>query len=74
LLVGQGQRLTGVDPLRGSVRWEVPLANPRGTNEVERVADLVGPLSRAREFDVGTKVYTKLLTAPQLRKELGLAP
>ena len=35
---------------------------------------VVGPLSRAREFDVGTKVYTRLLTAPQLRKELGLAP
>jgi 8-hydroxy-5-deazaflavin:NADPH oxidoreductase len=33
---------------------------------------VVGPLSRAREFDVGTKVYTKLLTAPQLRKELRL--
>lgn len=47
LLVGQGQRLTGVDPLRGTVRWEVALANPRGTNEVERVADLVGPLVRA---------------------------
>jgi outer membrane protein assembly factor BamB len=47
LLVGQGQRLTGVDPLAGSVRWEVALANPRGTNEVERVADLVGPAARA---------------------------
>ena len=47
LLVGQGQRLTGVDPLRGTVRWEVGLANPRGTNEVERVADLVGPVMRA---------------------------
>ena len=47
LLVGQGQRLTGVDPLRGTVRWEVALANPRGTNEVERVADLVGPAMRA---------------------------
>jgi outer membrane assembly lipoprotein YfgL len=47
LLVGQGQRLTGVDPLRGSVRWEVAIANPRGTNEVERVADLVGPAARA---------------------------
>jgi predicted dinucleotide-binding enzyme len=33
---------------------------------------VVGPLSRAREFDVGTKVYTQLLTAAQLRKELGL--
>lgn len=35
---------------------------------------VVGPLSRAREFDVGTKVYTQLLTAEQLRKELGVAP
>jgi outer membrane assembly lipoprotein YfgL len=47
LLVGQGQRLTAVDPLRGTVRAEVALANPRGTNEVERVADLIGPLARA---------------------------
>ena len=35
---------------------------------------VVGPLSRAREFDVGTEVYTQVLTAPQLRKALGLAP
>jgi predicted dinucleotide-binding enzyme len=33
---------------------------------------VVGPLSRAKEFDVGTPVYVKLLTAPQLRKALGL--
>ncbi len=46
LVVGQGQRLTGVDPLRGLVRWEASLANPRGTNEVERLADLVGPAVR----------------------------
>ena len=46
LLVGLGQRLTGIDPLRGTVRWEVALANPRGTNEVERLADLTGPLLR----------------------------
>ena len=43
LIVGQGPRLTGVDPLRGTVRWEVPMASPRGSNEVERLADLVGP-------------------------------
>ncbi len=46
LLVGQGPRLAAVDPLRGLVRWEVPVATPRGTNEVERLADLVGPASR----------------------------
>lgn len=49
LLAGQGSRLAGVDPLRGGVRWEVPMATPRGTNEVERLADLVGPAVRAGE-------------------------
>ncbi len=34
---------------------------------------VVGPLSRAREFDVGTAVYTRLLTAHELRAALGLA-
>jgi predicted dinucleotide-binding enzyme len=31
---------------------------------------VVGGLARAREFDVGTPVYTKLLTAAELRKAL----
>lgn len=46
LLVGQGPRLTGVDPLRGTVRWEVAVGSPRGSNEVERLADLIGPAAR----------------------------
>jgi outer membrane protein assembly factor BamB len=46
LLVGQGPRLAAVDPLRGGVRSETALASPRGTNEVERLADLVGPAAR----------------------------
>jgi len=46
LVVGQGPRMTGVDPVRGTVRWEAAVANPRGTNEVERLADLVGPAAR----------------------------
>jgi predicted dinucleotide-binding enzyme len=33
---------------------------------------VVGSLARAREFDVGTPVYTRLMTAPQLRSALGL--
>ena len=33
---------------------------------------IVGPLSSAKRFDVGSSVYTKLLTAKELRKELGL--
>jgi 8-hydroxy-5-deazaflavin:NADPH oxidoreductase len=33
---------------------------------------VVGPLSKAREFDVGTPVYTRLLSAAELRRALGL--
>lgn len=47
LVVGQGPRLSGLDPLRGTLRWEAAVASPRGTNEVERLADLVGPATRA---------------------------
>lgn len=47
LLVGQGNRLVGFDPLNGNVSWELPLATPRGTNEIERLSDLVGPAARA---------------------------
>lgn len=43
LLAGQGAVLVGLDPTRGTTRWEVPLTPPRGTNEVERLNDLVGP-------------------------------
>jgi outer membrane assembly lipoprotein YfgL len=46
LLVGQGQRLVALDPLRGTVQWDVPMASPRGSNEVEKLADLVGPMVR----------------------------
>lgn len=49
LVVGQGTKMAGLDPLRGSLRWELTLASPRGTNEVERLADLVGPATRAGE-------------------------
>ena len=46
LLVGQGPRIAGVDPLRGQVRWEVVVGSPRGANEIERLADMVGPAVR----------------------------
>ncbi len=58
LLVGQGQRLAGVDPRDGSVRWEVAMASPRGSNEVERLADLIGPAVR-----VGTRVCARSFQA-----------
>jgi outer membrane protein assembly factor BamB len=46
LLVGLSGRLVGMNPLTGSVRWEAPLASPRGINDVERLVDVVGTVSR----------------------------
>ena len=46
LVVGQGPRMAGIDPLLGTLRWEVSVGSPRGANEIERLADLVGPASR----------------------------
>lgn len=49
LLAGQGPRLAGFDPKNGDVRWEVVIGSPRGTNEVERLADLVAPAARVAD-------------------------
>jgi outer membrane protein assembly factor BamB len=46
LVVGIGGRLVGLNPANGSIRWEAPIASPRGTNDVERLVDLVGNTSR----------------------------
>lgn len=46
LVVGQGGRLVGMNPLNGSVRWEATIASARGINDVERLVDLVGRVSR----------------------------
>lgn len=46
LVVGLSGRLVGLNPLNGVVRWDVPVASPRGINDVERLVDLVGPVSR----------------------------
>ncbi|MFC5500036.1 outer membrane protein assembly factor BamB [Caenimonas terrae] len=46
LLVGLGGRLVGLNPGNGLPRWEAPIATPRGTNDVERLVDLVGTVSR----------------------------
>ncbi|MES2412636.1 MAG: outer membrane protein assembly factor BamB [Pseudomonadota bacterium] len=46
LVVGLAGRLAGLNPSSGSVRWEAPIASPRGINDVERLVDLVGRVSR----------------------------
>ena len=46
LVVGLAGRLAGLNPSNGSIRWEAPIASPRGINDVERLVDLVGRVSR----------------------------
>jgi outer membrane protein assembly factor BamB len=46
LLVGWGGRLGSLNPLTGAVRWETLVGVTRGTNEVERLVDLVAGVSR----------------------------
>jgi hypothetical protein len=67
---------------RAGERVAVPLAGD-DAQALETASSLVrdsgfepvvaGPLSRAKDFDVGTPVYTKALTARELRSALGLA-
>ncbi len=74
LVVGLSGRMVGLNPLNGTVRWEAPIATPRGTNEVERLVDLLARTSRvgdvvcARAFQAsvgcvnaarGTVLWTK---------------
>lgn len=46
LLVGWGGRLASLNPLSGAVLWETLVGTTRGTNEVERLVDLVAVASR----------------------------
>ncbi len=46
LVVGFSGRLVGLNPSSGVIRWEAPIASPRGVNDIERLVDLVGRVSR----------------------------
>ena len=46
LVAGLSGQLVSINPNNGSVRTESPIALSRGTNEIERLVDLVGPSSR----------------------------
>lgn len=46
LVAGLSGQLVSINAMNGVIRWESPIASPRGTNEIERLVDLVGPASR----------------------------
>jgi hypothetical protein len=68
---------------RSGERVAIPLAGDdaqalasaeRLVQEAGFIAVVVGPLARAREFDPGTPVFGKALTAADLRRGLGINP
>lgn len=76
-----GHRSLASEAHRAGKRVAIPLAGDDA--DALRVAErlvrdagfepvVVGPLARARLFDVGTAVYTQLLTADELKARLGL--
>lgn len=46
LVAGLSGRLVGINPNSGAVTWEAAIATPRGANELDRLVDLVGGVSR----------------------------
>lgn len=58
LVAGLSGRLAGLNPDNGAVRWEVPVATGRGTNEVERLVDVLGPASR-----IGSSICVRAYSA-----------
>ena len=50
LVVGQGPRMAGIEPTQGTVKWDVTVGSPRGANEIERLADMVGPPVRVGDL------------------------
>lgn len=47
LVAGVGPRLYGINPNSAQLQWDIPVANPRSTNDVERLVDVVDHPYRA---------------------------
>lgn len=60
LVVGVGGRLVGINPANGTSRWEAPIAAPRGTNDVERLVDLTGSVSRVGDSVCARAYYASV--------------
>lgn len=67
IIVGVGGRLQVLSPQNGSIRWDVPIANSRGTNEIERLVDLVSGASRVGD-DVCVRSFQSSLACANVVK------
>lgn len=46
LVVGIGGRIQGLNPLNGTLRWDIAVANSRGSNEVEKLVEISAGVAR----------------------------
>jgi outer membrane assembly lipoprotein YfgL len=70
LVSGIGGRLVGINPANGTSRWEAPIAAPRGTNDVERLVDLTGSVSRAGDIVCARAYYANVGCVDAARGQL----
>jgi len=70
LVSGIGGRLVGINPANGTSRWEAPIAAPRGTNDVERLVDLTGSVSRVGDTVCARAYYANVGCVDTARGQL----
>lgn len=68
LVVGIGGRLIGLNPLTGAQRWDMPISVSRGTNEVDRLIDLMPGVSRTAT-DVCLRAYLSVVACANLANQ-----
>lgn len=61
LVAGLAGHLVGINPQNGNVVWDAAIASPRGTNDIERLVDLVAGVSR----------YANVVCARAFQAEVG---
>jgi outer membrane protein assembly factor BamB len=70
LVSGIGGRLVGLNPANGTSRWEAPISAPRGTNDVERLVDLTGSVSRVGDTVCARAYYANVGCVDTARGQL----
>jgi len=67
LLVGLSGRLVAMNPANGASKWEAVVGSSRGTNEVERLVDLVAGVSRVNNV-ICARAYQTAVTCVDASK------
>lgn len=67
LLVGLSGRLVALNPINGVSKWEVTIGSSRGTNEVERLVDLVAGVSRVNNTVCARSFQTSVTCVDALK-------